>query len=248
MTPSIDRRALAAALADEPGWVDTRGMLLSGRCRVLTHDVSAGYVALSPDWKVASVVGHPARAFVLEAVGAGGAVTVVARPASTFLRQWLPAWVQKRATLHALSGQLPVEVTQPGVAVFQASTAPPLNHAPSDLRSELVRALTSIAGEASDHKPVRPTPIAAAFSGGLAVSFCYPVWQTERWWDVSVDTIEGYRGQGLAVRAAAAMIAFMAARGKRPVWGALEDNAASLRVAAKLGFVPVDELLVLTRV
>ena len=80
------------------------------------------------------------------------------------------------------------------------------------------------------------------------MSFCYPVWQTERWWDVSVDTIEGYRGQGLAVRAAAAMIAFMAARGKRPVWGALEDNAASLRVAAKLGFVPVDELLVLTRV
>jgi hypothetical protein len=30
----------------------------------------------------------------------------------------------------------------------------------------------------------------------------------------------------------------------RPVWGAEETNLPSLRLAARLGFVPVDELLV----
>ena len=33
---------------------------------------------------------------------------------------------------------------------------------------------------------------------GRAAAFCYPVLQTERHWDVSVDTLEGYRGRGLA--------------------------------------------------
>ncbi len=34
-------------------------------------------------------------------------------------------------------------------------------------------------------------------------------------------------------------------RRKRPVWGALESNAASLALAKKLGFRPVDKLFVM---
>jgi RimJ/RimL family protein N-acetyltransferase len=32
--------------------------------------------------------------------------------------------------------------------------------------------------------------------------------------------------------------------GKEPVWGAVEFNAPSMRLAAKLGFVPVDRVFV----
>ena len=36
----------------------------------------------------------------------------------------------------------------------------------------------------------------------------------------------------------------MAAQGKQPVWGAEDDNAASLGLARKLGFRAVDRLAV----
>jgi RimJ/RimL family protein N-acetyltransferase len=38
------------------------------------------------------------------------------------------------------------------------------------------------------------------------------------------------------------MVRHMEGQGKRPVWGASEDNPASWRLARKLGFAPVDEL------
>jgi RimJ/RimL family protein N-acetyltransferase len=40
------------------------------------------------------------------------------------------------------------------------------------------------------------------------------------------------------------MIRRMWERGKRPVWGAEESNAASMALAAKLGFKPVERLIV----
>jgi RimJ/RimL family protein N-acetyltransferase len=40
------------------------------------------------------------------------------------------------------------------------------------------------------------------------------------------------------------MVELMGKEGLRPVWGAEERNRASLRLAERLGFVPVDELFV----
>jgi hypothetical protein len=34
----------------------------------------------------------------------------------------------------------------------------------------------------------------------------------------------------------------MSALGQQPVWGAVEENPASWRLARKLGFAPVDEI------
>lgn len=71
--------------------------------------------------------------------------------------------------------------------------------------------------------------------------------ETETLFDVGIDTLEGYRGRGHAVRCAAFMIAHERARGLRPVWGAMEDNHASQRVAENLGFVTIDRLAVWER-
>jgi RimJ/RimL family protein N-acetyltransferase len=80
-----------------------------------------------------------------------------------------------------------------------------------------------------------------------AVSFCYPCWQTEGLWDVSVDTLEQHRGRSLGMAAVRFMIDHMRREGRAPVWGALASNRASLRLAAKLGFVPVDRIVVFSR-
>jgi RimJ/RimL family protein N-acetyltransferase len=103
----------------------------------------------------------------------------------------------------------------------------------TELRAELERTLR------------RGTPVVAAFVGDVPVSFCYVASETEGLWDVSIDTLEEYRRRGHAAHCAAYMIRHMRDTvGKEPVWGAVELNAPSMGLAAKLGFVPVDRVFV----
>ena len=68
--------------------------------------------------------------------------------------------------------------------------------------------------------------------------------ETEGLWDISIDTLEEYRNKGYAAEAVTYLIKYFNRRGKRPIWGAEEANVASMRLAAKLGFVVVDRILV----
>jgi GNAT superfamily N-acetyltransferase len=81
----------------------------------------------------------------------------------------------------------------------------------------------------------------------LPVAFCYPVFETETLWDVSVDTLEAWRRRGLARACVEFLIDHMRRHGKEPVWGALVSNTASLALAASLGFGPVDRLAVFSK-
>jgi len=54
-----------------------------------------------------------------------------------------------------------------------------------------------------------------------------------------VVTLAPWRGRGLSTAAAALVCADVQAAGQTPVWSTAEDNAASRRVATKLGFVEV---------
>jgi len=67
---------------------------------------------------------------------------------------------------------------------------------------------------------------------------------TETLCDISIDTLEAYRGRGFAAPCIAYMVALMRERKKEPMWSALESNRASRRLAAKLGFVEVDRMSV----
>ncbi len=89
--------------------------------------------------------------------------------------------------------------------------------------------------------------IAATFEEQHPVSFCYAGAMTESLWDISIDTVPEYRRRGHAALCVAHMIRYMYMQGKRPVWQALEDNPGSWRLAQKLGFVPVDELVLFRR-
>ncbi|MCC7361319.1 MAG: GNAT family N-acetyltransferase [Anaerolineales bacterium] len=57
--------------------------------------------------------------------------------------------------------------------------------------------------------------------------------------DLGVATEPAYRGLGLNTACAAAACAAVQARGRTPSWNTSTDNAASLRVAEKLGFTRV---------
>jgi GNAT superfamily N-acetyltransferase len=83
-----------------------------------------------------------------------------------------------------------------------------------------------------------------AWVDGEPMSFAYAPWRSATLFDVSVDTLPGARQLGLGTIVAAAMIRDERAQGREPVWGADEDNVASLRLAKRLGFEPVDEIWV----
>ncbi len=55
--------------------------------------------------------------------------------------------------------------------------------------------------------------------------------------DIGVATEPEYRGLGLSVACATGLCDDIRARGRTPSWSTSPDNAASLRVAEKLGFV-----------
>lgn len=107
---------------------------------------------------------------------------------------------------------------------------PLLNRLPDDLQEEITAAF--------DY-----APMTAAFEGGRPVSFCYAAWETETLWDVSIDTLPGWRRRGCARAAAVELIDYFLTRGKRPVWGAADTNTASAALAVNLGLSPVDRLL-----
>ncbi len=236
-------------------------MLLTGRAMVTFPDAARldtdGFVVALASRALLAAVDSPPPSLIAErALALAGDVNVLVAPEdSASVATALPHWVSHRVRLHALPHPQPWE-SEPddGVIVATRQTAPPLDHVPEGLRHELVEALDghptarfvhgTLPARAPDTASSTAVPVAFVLVDGRAVAFCYPVLQTERYWDVSVDTLERYRGRGLAGRAARSMVRHMRSHGKSPVWGALESNAASLGVARRLGFMEAGRLLV----
>jgi predicted GNAT family acetyltransferase len=78
--------------------------------------------------------------------------------------------------------------------------------------------------------------IAAAIVDGGVVAIAHTAARTERHADLGVATLPAWRGRGLATAAAALVAERVRAAGQIPVWSTGETNAASRRVAQKLGF------------
>jgi len=240
---------------DEPGWIDLRGPLLSGRCRIFAGpDTARGFVLRSTDFPFACIWGEPPRQALHRAVQ--GAVRnpefriLVEPDRVTRVADELPAWRRADdALIHRWSGEeteltplpegISVERIERDSALLGEAghvggsgdarrVADLLARVPDDLRPEIELAL----------RRACPMTVAWAMEDGrrLPVSFCYAPWITETLWDVSVDTLEAYRRRGLAAALFEALRLYLAPEGLTPVWGAMEGNAASRRLAAKLGF------------
>lgn len=229
-----------ARVPDDEASIDLRAMLLSGRCRVL-GDPEAGFVACSEAYPFAVAWGRPAGAVVGQAVDgarrAGGEEwhLMAGGEAVEIVAAALPGWRRREVVLHRWPEGRPWPSAAAGSDLRLAAdgwraAGFPIDHLPAPLRREL----------SDDFVAARP--LAAVFADGRMVSWCYAPHETETRWDVSVDTLEGHRRRGLAGACFAVLAREMERRGKRPVWGAVDENVASLALAARLGFEPAARL------
>ncbi len=113
--------------------------------------------------------------------------------------------------------------TRADLAIRPLGSADSLAHLPEELREEI--------------ETERPrVPVFATFIDGAPVSFAYSSSMTQTLADISIDTLEAYRNRGIGAATAASLIDWVVQNGKSPVWGSLESNGPSLRLAEKLGF------------
>ena len=226
---------MIALIADEPRWVEVRSLLLSGRARVeVASTTPPAFVVVRPDIAQGGVIGRPPHR-VIQAMAADADEILVEPEHAQWVAEALPGWTFELAMLHVLGGAPRLPPVAPGlVRTISRDELAGWSEIPEDLREEL-------------REVEAETPIFAAFAGDRPAAFCYAGAMTESLWDVSIDTLEQYRRQGYGTRCAAFVIDHMRAAGKEPVWGSLVSNVASARLAAKLGFVPVDTIFVFCR-
>lgn len=228
----VDLNQLARSLPDTPRWVETRGLLLGGRCTVAAS--AEGFLVKALDSPLVCCVGRPEPESIREAVADPDPDLQVLVPPeeADHVAGALPEWSRASATIHLLkagmAGTGPAPDPAVDIRLLQDDSL--LVLLPDGLREELASVLPH-------------ATVAVAFSDGVPASICYSCWETETLWDISIDTVPELRRRGLAEACTAFLIRTMRERGKEPVWGAEDTNLPSLRLAAKLGFVPVDRLI-----
>jgi RimJ/RimL family protein N-acetyltransferase len=79
--------------------------------------------------------------------------------------------------------------------------------------------------------------------GGEVLAIAGADIETESLTELSVETLKEHRGHGLVGVASVALICDFWRRGKETLWVAHDQNAASLRAAAKLGYQPAAQVM-----
>lgn len=223
------------SLPDLPRWVEARGMLLSGRgCLVECPAPDPPTILSAPSVLLAVVVRWDAPEALARALTRIPREFSIVGPAEA--ESAVAAIVPKRTREPAILFHLPPADAlrlpgDPRARLLRPDEYRGLDNLPPILRGELRDACNY-------------SPIASAFAEERPVSFCYSGWETETHWDVSIDTLEGYRRQGLGMAACVCLLHHFAQCGKTAVWGSVESNPESASLARKLGFTEVDRLMV----
>ena len=233
LTP-MKPQELARKLPDIPRWVEARGMLLSGRCRIIGP----------PDGCVvkhtfASMIGEPDPVLLGRALQqeSGYLELGLQREQVDQVISTLPEWQVIESVLHSLGPRSRdwEEVDTGGVRLLRPEEESHLGALPPTLwRATMDEALDS-------------SHVAARFVGGDPVSYCCVSAETESLWDLAIFTPREHRRRGHAVACCAFLIGHMMQRGREPVWGATKENAPSRGLAERLGFVEVDRIFVAVR-
>jgi hypothetical protein len=214
--------------ADEPRWVDIRGVLLEGP---EFHGEDSGCIAVRRGGRLLVAMGSPERTAFESALAAAHpeADLLATGEAVAACRRYL-AIEGERALIHAL-GVDGLTAREEGPEAVLTDSGVDLAGFSEDLRWEVK--------QVSDR-----WPIAVVLDEGAVTSVCFPALITESFWDVSINTAEDFRRRGRAVAAFRRLEREMRQGGRQAVWGALETNIASLALAARLGFDRVGEVVV----
>lgn len=222
------RESLLEIVPDQPALIDARGVLLEEP--ELFGDAE-GCVAVRSGGELLVAVGTPDREALEGALARArpGADLVVSTASAAAVTDSL-GFEGERAFVHVVGkAGLRGELDLPPAVLLDPKV--PVVHLPAELLQEVEEVLGR-------------RPVGAVIEGGRPVSVCYPVLVTESYWDVSIETLEGYRRGGRAAAAFLRLEREMRREGREPVWGAVQSNTASLALAAKLGFERVGEIRV----
>jgi predicted GNAT family acetyltransferase len=118
---------------------------------------------------------------------------------------------------------------------------------PADLPLLLAAKSLTLFGEAQHTALLQHSLEAGAVVEGALVALADVDSPTGRYAEVGVSTDEAHRNQGYATAAASLVIQQVLAQGRIPNWSTGQDNYASQRVAAKLGYVEVRRSLYVIR-
>jgi len=233
---TIELQELAATLPDNQLLLDTRGSLLSRPCELFGLRRES-FVIRRFDTPLICVVGKPAISAIKEAVSKSVAEVEVltCRESVVHVGSALSDWQEEAAIIHEFSNPPEIKEKIDGQLRFanERELSGLKNEFP-ELAKELLKAVPF-------------SPIAAFFVDSKPVSFCCSTCESESLWDVSIETLPEYQRKGFAQCCARFMIRHMLKKGKKPSWGALRSNTASLNLAKKLGFVAVGELFLFSR-
>lgn len=227
------RDRLLKIFPESPRWVEARSLLLKGDCRWEIGPSAHPWALLRGLREpLGAVAGRPPREAIARFFqNRPDDLEIVAPWEETdWSAQALKDWNMELAHLHTLPPRTPLPLPRPEVRLAEAA--------------DLEGADLSEASRRHLRRAFEDGPIAVAGPRGAAFSFCCLSAETENLWDVSIETLGPHRRRGWAYHCAVFMIRLMRERGKRPVWGALSSNSASLKLAAKLGFEPVDQVAV----
>ena len=129
--------------------------------------------------------------------------------------------------------------------VYHTLTRPVVAHSHPDVRLLTVDDRALFDGVPDDLKPgirgdvelvLREGFVAGAVVDNRVVSVAHSNAITARYADIGVFTHQDYRNRGYSTASAAIVARAIQESGRTPVWSCGEDNLASLRVAAKVGF------------
>jgi GNAT superfamily N-acetyltransferase len=231
--------ALASALGDTPDTVQSVHMLHRGSCKAYVAgdpDTSEGAIVQAVDWpeEPTGFGSDPEVLWALLRLVEGWTCILVDSGCAPELAAIMEAEMGSQTrylddVTHVLAG--PVRVFRDrAVRRLTSADLPLLEAAPLELRAGLWSSPRELLTEGI---------IASAVVSGEIVATALTTACTDRYADIGVYTQEPYRGRGYAT-AAASMVAQAAQEdGWTPIWGAGAHNAASLRIAQKLGFEKV---------
>lgn len=236
LLPAAKHPVLAAALGDTPQTVQSVHMLRRGVCRAyVAGDLPrfGGAIVQSHDWPE-ELVGFgldPDVLWTLLEMVEGWTCILVDSGCAAGLAERIQAarGCQIRfldEVTHVLAEPTRV-IEDPAVRRLTLNDLDLLESAPRELRTGLWSSTRQLLAEGIVACAVMSGQIAAT----ALVTAC-----SERYADVGVYTRKGYRGRGFASAAASLVAQAVQEGGRIPVWGAGAHNAASLRVAQKVGF------------
>lgn len=232
------RAAVQAVVPDAPEWVEARAIAADDEAWAIPSAGSGGkgWVIGSDAARLMIAVGSVKASEAIEALVAGDedGWTLLAgiEREDVVAAAETAGHAAARAAIHTLSSAARDALPMLDGESF-LSAQDNLDHVPAPLAAELRVALG------------RGRPVWTVRVDGVPASFAYAPWRSESWFDVSVDTLQAFRQLGLATVVAAAMIRGERALGREPVWGSDEQNAGSMRLAARLGFARVAGLWVI---